>query len=49
MIRITEPRCEEHICQVKNFKHVYCRFGAPKIIFIDDDPELNMEEFSEAV
>jgi hypothetical protein len=33
----------------KNFKHVYCRFGALKILFIDDDHELNLDEFSEAI
>lgn len=32
----------------KNFKHVYYRLGVLKIIFIDDDHELNMDEFLEA-
>lgn len=33
----------------KNFKYVYCRFGVLKILFIDDDYELNLDEFLEVI
>lgn len=44
VIMTTETRCWDNVCQSTFFQSLCYGFGIVKIIFVDDDHELNMDE-----